>query len=241
MEITQAIYILLVGIGAGFVQRVSGFGLGIFAMLFLPHFMPTHAAAATVSCLCSCGTSTYNAVKYRKKIPFRVILPLIFTALIIIPVGVHFSIVLPVAILRRILGIVLILLSIFFLFFHQSIRIKPTLGSSLLAGGIGGALNGLFSTGGPPIVIYLTQAVTDNIVYFAGIQFYFSVTNIYATVVRLINGVLTWELLYYAAIGFLGCITGDFIGRGVFHKMNAETLKRTIYIGMIISGIIMIL
>ena len=38
-DIIRIILIVLVGAGAGFVQRVSGFGLGIFAMMFMPHFM----------------------------------------------------------------------------------------------------------------------------------------------------------------------------------------------------------
>lgn len=67
MEPLHIFFLVIIGIGAGFVQRVSGFGLGIFAMMFLPHFMPSHTAAATISTLFSCVTSTYNAVRHRKK------------------------------------------------------------------------------------------------------------------------------------------------------------------------------
>ena len=49
MEILQIVLLILVGMGAGFVQRVSGFGLGIFAMLFLPYLTPDIASAATIS------------------------------------------------------------------------------------------------------------------------------------------------------------------------------------------------
>ena len=40
LDYMQIILIAIVGIGASFVQRVSGFGLGIFAMIFLPYFIP---------------------------------------------------------------------------------------------------------------------------------------------------------------------------------------------------------
>ena len=53
MEWLPLTLLVLVSAGAGFVQRVSGFGLGIFAMMFLPYFMPSHAASATVSTLLS--------------------------------------------------------------------------------------------------------------------------------------------------------------------------------------------
>lgn len=241
IEITQVILIILVGMGAGLVQRVSGFGLGIFAMLFLPHFVSTHTAAATISCLFSCGTSTYNAVKYKKYIPIKIILPLICAALVTIPIAVRCSVLISGKIFEMFLGVVLIFLSIYFLFFNDCVTVKPTLKNSLIAGSVGGALNGLFSTGGPPIVLYLTHAVEDNMIYFAGIQFYFAVTNIYATVLRIINGVVSGGLLVYAAIGFCGCMIGDLIGKGIFNKLDVKKLKRIIYVGMIISGVMLIL
>ncbi len=241
MEPLELILLILVGFGGGFIQRVSGFGLGIFVMLFLPHFMPSHTAAATVSCLFSCGTSTYNAIKYRKNIPFRTVTPLLIAAGITIPVAVYFSVWVSKDIFEILLGAVLIILSVYFLFFNKRISIKPTVLNGAIAGGIGGALNGLFSTGGPPIVLYLTHATGDNLTYFAAIQFYFCLTNIYATVMRAVNGVITVDLLIYAAVGMVGCMVGDLLGKLVFCKLNAERLKLIIYIGMIVSGILMII
>ena len=241
MEPIKIILLLLVGVGGGFVQRVSGFGLGIFVMLFLPHFISGHTAAATISCLFSCGTSTYNAIKYRKHIPFKTVVPLLIAAGIAIPIAVYFSVLVSKGVFEILLGTVLIVLSIYFLFFNKKLSIKPTVANGLIAGGIGGALNGLFSTGGPPIVLYLTHATVDNMTYFAAIQFYFCLTNIYATAMRALNGAVTVEVLVYAAIGLIGCMVGDLLGKLVFDKLDSERLKQIIYIGMIISGILMII
>lgn len=240
IEPIHILLLLLIGTGAGFIQRVSGFGLGIFAMLFLPHFLPTHTAAATIACFLSCGTSTYNAVKHRKNIPFRTILPLLLAAFVMIPLAVRFSAWLPGAAFKIILGVVLIGLSVYFLFFDHRVHMRPTVTNGLLAGGIGGTLNGLFSTGGPPIVLYLTHATADKTAYFAGIQFYFALTNIYAAVFRVLNGAVTADLLVHTAIGMLGCMAGDTLGRLVFDKLDGAKLKRIIYIGMIVSGVLMI-
>ena len=157
-----------------------------------------------------------------------------------IPIAVRFSVLISGDVFKIILGAVLICLSIYFLFFDRRVRMKPTVWNGMLAGAIGGTLNGLFSTGGPPIVLYLTHATASNLTYFAAIQFYFSLTNIYATLVRAVNGVVTAELLVYAAIGFVGCMAGDTLGRFVFDKLDAKRLKQIIYIGMIISGVLMI-
>ena len=114
MEWMHGISLFLIGIGAGFVQRVSGFGLGIFAMVFLPHFMPAQNAAS-ISCLFSCVTSTYNAIRYRKNIAYRTALPMVVAALMTIPIAVYFSRKISGHSFHVLLGIVLILLSLYFL------------------------------------------------------------------------------------------------------------------------------
>lgn len=239
MNPLHGVFLVLIGMGAGFIQRVSGFGLGIFAMMFLPHFLPTHTAAAAISCLFSCATSTYNAVCYRKDIVFKTALPMLIAALAAIPLAVIFSSAISGAFFEMLLGGVLIVLSLYFLFFNSRIRIRPTIPNGLLAGAISGILNGLFSTGGPPVVLYLSCATDSNIAYFATIQFFFSVTNLYATAVRVFNGDITGTVLLYSLIGIAGCMAGDLLGRLVFDKLDANRLKYIIYIGMIISGLIM--
>lgn len=240
MEILQLLSFALVGIGAAFVQRVSGFGLGIFAMLFLPYMLPSHTAAASLSCIFSCVTSTCNAVKYRHHIPFRTVLPMLLAALVAIPIAVSLAASVSQRLFQLLLGAVLILLSIYFLCVQGRIHIRPTTLSAVCAGAVGGTLNGLFSTGGPPVVLYLTHAVTDNLTYFAGIQFYFALTNIYATSVRFFKGVVGVEILPAAVAGLLGCLLGDWLGTKVFRRLDGKRLKQVIYIGMILSGILMI-
>jgi uncharacterized membrane protein YfcA len=240
MEPLHFLYVILVGFGAAFVQRVSGFGLGIFAMMFLPHFLPSHTAAATISCLFSCYTTTFNSIKYRKDVAYKTAIPMLAAALISIPIAVYFAAKVSAKIFVILLGSVLVVLSIYFLFFNKKIKIKPTIPNGIIAGTLGGALNGLFSTGGPPAVLYLTNATPDNATYFATIQFYFCLTNIYATANRAIGGLITVDLLIYAGVGILGCIAGDFFGRKIFDKLDAQKLKYIIYIGMIISGMLML-
>lgn len=237
----QYLLLVLVGIGAGFVQRVSGFGLGIFSMLFYPYFLPSHTMMVSLSCIFSSITSSYNAVKYRKNIPFRTVLPMLLAALVTIPIAVSLAERVSQRLFQLLLGAVLILLSIYFLCVQGKVRIKPTPFSAVCAGAVGGTLNGLFSTGGPPVVLYMTHATSDNMTYFAGVQFYFALTNIYATSVRILKGVVGWKILLPAAAGLLGCLLGDWLGTKVFHKLDSKRLKQVIYIGMILSGIIMIL
>ena len=239
MDLLHYVYLILIGFGAGFIQRVSGFGLGIFAMMFLPHFLPTHTAAAAISCLFSSVTSTYNAVLYRRSVAYKMALPMIMASLVSIPVAVQFAALVSADIFEVLLGAVLIVLSIYFLFFNNRIKIRPGIFGGVVAGTLSGVLNGLFSTGGPPVVLYLSNATQDNITYFATIQFFFSFTNLYATATRIFSGIIDGQLLLYALVGIMGCMAGDFLGKRVFDKLDANKLKYIIYIGMILSGIVM--
>lgn len=241
MDVLDCLLLILIGMGAGFIQRVSGFGLGIFAMIFLPHFLPTHTAAAAITSLFSCCTSTYNAIRYRKNVKYQTVLPMIGASLIMIPIAVRFSALVSGPVFKILLGSVLILLSLYFLAFHKRIHMKANIPNGILAGTVGGILGGLFATEGPPAVLYLSSASLDNITYFATIQLYFCFTNLYATAMRAINGIINVEILTYAAVGIAGCMVGDALGRIVFEKLDSAKLKRIIYIGMIISGIAMLL
>ena len=164
---------------------------------------------------------------------------MVCAALISIPIAVRCSTMISGNIFKILLGIVLIVLSIYFLFFNKRMVLKPTVFNGILAGTLGGTLGGLFSTGGPPAVLYLSSATTSNIAYFATIQFYFCFTNLYATAFRVVNGIIDLQLLVYALIGIVGCMLGDFVGRCVFDKLNSDKLKLIIYIGMLISGAVM--
>ena len=240
MDITDIILLITIGAAAGFIQRVSGFGLAIFAMMFLPYFSPSHTAAVAIACLFSTATTVFNTVRYYRDIDYKICVPMLCTALPAITVAVCFSSLVSARVFSILLGIVLIGLSAYFLFFIERISIRPTLSGGLFVGVLSGVLGGLFSTSGPPVVLYLSNAAPDNAVYFATIQFYFCITNIYSTVVRAANGIIDGTVLLWAAVGIVGCLIGDALGTRVFRRLDSSRLKRIIYIGMILSGILML-
>lgn len=243
MEITFFLIIMLILVGAGsaFVQRVSGFGSGIFSMLFLPYLFGDTVTAAAVAGLWSCGTTVFNAIRYRKSIRFSLILPVIIPALVLLTVSLRLSVGIDSGFMLQVLGVVLILLSLYFLFFSQKIRMRPSLPAGIGIGAVSGTLSGLFSTGGPPVVLYLSGIIEDKLIYFATIQGYFAITDLYGVFNRLIGGIITWQVLLLAVIGWVGSLAGNLLGSLVFHRLDAARMKRIIYIGMIISGLLMIL
>lgn len=235
-------YCLLIAVCAGgaFVQRVTGFGMGIFAMLFLPYFLPSSGMCAAIMGLMSLISSTVNAVKKRGHIQWRAMLPMVVAAFLVIPGAVALSAYLPQSVLKRLLGVVLVVLSVYFLFFSKRIHLKPTVGSGVAAGVLGGALSGLFSTGGPPAVLYLIHATESNLAYFATIQAYFAMTSVFTTVSRVAAGIMTGEVLLLSAVALIGNLAGNLLGGKVFDRLDADRLRKIVYISMLASGGLMI-
>jgi uncharacterized membrane protein YfcA len=145
-EPIRLILIVAVSFFGGLIQRVTGFGYGIFVMLFFPYLIDMHTRAAAVSTFASGIISAYNAFAYRKHIPYKKLIPLVIGGLVMIPIAVGFSKMISGDFFSKLLGAVLIALSVYFLFFNNRIHLKPTTVNALIAGGTGGLLSGLFST-----------------------------------------------------------------------------------------------
>lgn len=240
MGVPEYILLILVCCGGAFVQRVTGFGMGIFAMLFLPYFLPSHSVAVTVMGMISAMGSLYNAVRHRKHIRLKTMLPLLCAAMAVIPLAVHLSASLPQSVIKRLMGVVLVVLSVYFLFFSKRIHLKPTVRNGIAAGLVAGLLNGLFNTGGPPAVLYLIHATADNASYFATIQAFFATINVFSTATRAVNGMIDLQTLGLVAVAAVGWLSGNSLGAKVFDRLDAERLRKLIYIGMIVSGVLMV-
>ena len=87
----------------------------------------------------------------------------------------------------------------------------------------------------------MLHATNDKLVYFATIQACFAVTNLFSTGTRAVNGMLTAQVLQLSAVAAVGWWSGNTLGAKIFDKLDADRLRKLIYMGMIVSGVLMIL
>jgi len=240
LNLLHIFFLIVIGIGAGLIQRVCGFGIGMFSMLFMPHFLPSYTGALSCCSSVSSVQSAYNAARFRKKIPYRVVLPALLGASVTIPLAVYFSSKIPQGSLKKLLGVVLVCLSVYFLFVSSRLKMKPSFRNGLLAGTVGGILNGFFAAGAPPVVMFFSSTTDDKDTYFAATQFYFFFTNVYSTVSRIVAGMMGWNVAVYALISIVGSLIGTRIGGSLVNRIDSKTLKTVIYCAMAFSGILMI-
>lgn len=71
--------LILVGISCmgSFIQRVSGFGFGIFVMTILPHLLPSYGEATALSGMLAGSMSIVVALRMRKFIVWKEVLPIL--------------------------------------------------------------------------------------------------------------------------------------------------------------------
>ncbi len=238
MDLLKMLYVFVPSIGGGLIQSTTGFGSGIFVMLFFPLFLPILKSSA-LSSLISAWACLTLAWRYRKHItPRIVLLPAVFY-FIASYLAIKFAVNSDMSGLKAFFGLFLIAISLYFMFFADRLHIKPNLLSAFVCGSLAGVASGLFGIGGPPMVIYIL-AITgdDKNAYLANSQFFFSMTCIYTTALRVMNGILTLDLLPLVIPGMLGMAIGKSLGVRIVEKIDVKLMKKLIYGFLGLSGLI---
>jgi len=233
--------LILMCFGAAFVQRVSGFGFGIFIMTVLPYLLPTYGEATTLSGTLALVTSLIIVARTWRWISWRKLLPILITFLVVSWFAVQFVAHSGDGLLKRILGGVLILASLYFFFLNDRIRIRPTLPMQVSMGTISGFMGGLFGMQGPPAVLYFLASTEKKDEYMAMAQTYFLVGNVVMTIYRAHSGFLTPLVGKYWCFGLCSVLLGTWVGAKVFRRIPIQLLRKIIYAYMGISGILALL
>ncbi|WP_337784614.1 sulfite exporter TauE/SafE family protein [Prevotella sp.] len=231
------IEIFLLSIGASFVQRTTGFGFGIFIMTMLPAIMSSHGEATTLSGILAMTTSLIIVIQKYRFIVWRRLLPILLT-FIVVSIGAIFVLKrMEYSILNILLGITLVVVSIYFSFFSKRINVKTTLPVQITAGTLSGLMGGFFGMQGPPAVLYFVNSEKDKEHYLAVTQTYFLVGNIMMTIARAYNGFFTTAVSMGYIYGITGVVIGNLIGAWVFRHITGSILKYIIYAYIGISGL----
>ena len=237
------LYIILLAAGASFVQRTTGFGFGIFIMTALPFLMPSYAEAVTLSGILSLTSSTVVMLKYLKYVSWKRILPILASFLVMSALAVFMLERIEGRTMRIILGLILILLSLYFCFFKERLQkvIKPTSGWQIGSGVISGVMGGLFGMQGPPVVLYLINSEPDKNHYMGMIQTYAVLTSVIMLVTRACNGYLTTAVGTTYLYSITGLVVGVLAGNWAFKRLPDKLFAYIVYAYIGISGLVIFL
>ena len=238
MEMSTILILFAFCCGASFVQRVSGFGFGIFVMTMFPHIMPSYGEATALSGLLSMALAAYVVFRMRKYAAFKKHIPLLITFFIVSYFSIEYVSGLDDKFLKQILGGVLIFASIYFFCISDKIKLKPSLPVQISMGSLSGVMGGIFAMPGPPAVLYYIASEQTKERYLAGIQVYFLISNVMMAAFRFKAGFVTTAVGYAWCIGIVGVVLGAFIGAKVFKRVPNKILRKIVYAYMAVSGVI---
>ncbi len=143
--------------------------------------------------------------------------------------------------LEVMLGIFVIFLAIKGLFFNKK---NPTTDKpdSMIKSGLllasSGLVHGIFVSGGPLLIGYLSKKVTQKVNFRATISTVWIFTNSVVLAQELIQGdVWDPELFKWFLVGVPFLFTGMIIGTKLYHKMSQELFMKLTYILLLVAGV----
>ena len=143
--------------------------------------------------------------------------------------------------LKQILGVALIVISIYFALFSQKVKLPTTKQVQVGAGTLSGLMGGFFGMQGPPAVLYFIQSEPTKEHYMAMAQTYFLIGNAMMTLVRAYNGFFTTTVLTDYCFGLGGVIIGTTLGAYVFKRIPNRAFRYVVYAYIGVSGMIILL
>lgn len=233
--------IFLLTVIASFIQRVSGFGFGIFVMMFFPFFLPSYGESVMLSGLLAGSTALMIAIKNRKYICWRLMWIVTFFNVLFSFLATEYMCSLSNSTLKQYLGVVLILIALYFLFWEGKIgRVFKSRPIQAVIGSISGVMGGMFAMPGPPLVLYCISTLEDKREYVTTLQAFSVVFNLFYTIFRVRAGFYSNDTWVWWIIGLGGAVIGSSLGARCFEMISNKTLKFVVYLMMIVSGLVAI-
>jgi uncharacterized membrane protein YfcA len=212
-------------------------------MTALPFLMPSYGEAVTLSGLLSLTSAAVVMFRYLKYVTWKRFLPIVASFVIFSTLAISLLDKIEGQAMRIILGIVLIVISLYFSFFKEKLQkiIRPTSGWQLGAGAASGVMGGLFGMHGPPVVLYLVASEPDKDHYMGMIQTYAFVTNVTMLAVRAWNGYVTHTVGTTYLYGLAGLAIGVLAGNWAYSRIPNRIFTYVVYAYIAFSGLIILL
>ena len=224
----------------GIIQPITGFGAGVIVMIALSFFFDMTLAPTLSASICFFQSAFLlmgcrQGMRLKKQIP--VVISYLLCSFCIISLLDRFDL----RLLTMLFGGFLILLSVYFLFFAKRFTLTASLKTGLVCGIVSGCCAGAFSIGGPTIALYYIAACEDQDDYMGNMQFLFTISNLLLAAQRTARGFFDVRLTPLLLFCGAAIIAGTLVGKRLSRKFSGAALRKAVYVGVGISGMITLL
>ena len=230
---------LFVGLSAGLLQGMTGFGAGIILMLYLPTLYTVTGSAAITGAI-SVVLSGFMVFQYRHFVEFKKVMKPTFLYMIICTLTIIISSMISTVYLKKGLGVFLILLACYYLFFSKNKQeMKKAVACFCII--LSAICDGFFGIGGPLMVVYFMSKTKSQEEYLGCLQMFFLINCLYNTFLRMYRGILVIDYLPMILLGAIGIVLGSLIAKRLLKYIDENKIRKFIYIVIGISGFINII
>jgi len=222
------------------IQGATGLGFAIFSMPILTLILPIRIATLVVL-LSAFIMVLWIFYRMRDYVIVKLVSFTVIGELIGRSIGIYSLMNLGTSILKNILGVTLIIFSLYFTFYYNKIRINISAKNSFIVGIISGIFGGMFNIGGPPKAIYFFAATSNKMEYQGCLQATNVITTIYSIFLHLTYGNIDLKILQLSILGMIAVLMGTPIGLKIFKEINKSLLSKFISFLMIIMGVMLII
>ena len=220
---------------AALTQSITGFGFAIVSMSFLPKIIGLQTAVPLVT-LVSVIANIVIWFSYRRDYNFKAVKQLIIASLIGTPVGVLLLDYIPEVIALKGLGIIIL----GYIIYDWLNLTLPSFKSAIWAylfGAMSGILNGAYTVGGPPVIIYANCRRWHLLEFKGNLTAVFFFSSLLAALTHGWQGNITISVAQFAVYSFPGFAIGLWLGIILSSKINPFIFRRITLALLIVAGL----
>jgi uncharacterized membrane protein YfcA len=220
---------------ASFVFGLAGFGLGLVALALLPFLVPPTTAVPLVS-LYSAAFALVMSVQLRRDIVSSHLAALLCGALVGTPVGVWVLATLPASSLRRLIGVILMVVVIIE---WRGLYPRKLSGRHwrVAAGVSSGLLGGAIGTPGPPVILYAAAQGWSPRAMKATLLCFFLANQVITLVGQWWAGLLTPEVARLALVFAAPALVGVTLGTHLFNYVDHARFRQLVFALLFVLGL----
>jgi hypothetical protein len=224
---------------ACFVQGLAGFGIGLVSLAFLP-FLMSPADAVVLITLYAAVFTVVIFIPLRRDFTLHGMAELVVGSVLATPAGVWLLAGLPADVLKRLIGLVLLLIvALEWLGLYPERR--RSRGWGFAAGLAAGLLGGAIGTPGPPVILYAAAQDWSARTVKANIQVFLIFNQAVILAGYWWAGLLdreVWRLTWLYAVP---AVAGLAAGMLCFDRLDRARFRRVVFAVLFVSGAVLLI
>jgi uncharacterized membrane protein YfcA len=228
MPSADIIYAVVVLSLAYFVRGISGFGSGLIAVPLLALKFPLTQVVPFMLLADFMASATIGGVNF-KHVDQAEIKRLLPPSILGVALGTTLLIYLPASILLGILAVFILIFGVRFLLIRTQTFAPISATWAFPAALSGGAIGGLFGTGGPPYVVYLSHRIEDKSSLRATLSGLFFTEGLIRIAAFLLAGLLLSPTIWLlAALAFPLILLALYLGSHIHTRLSNQQMQRMV-------------